>query len=168
MSLKDYIDNIDTVQPATDSYEPIPKGIYKMIFTSAEIADTKRGGGKVLKATASIADGEFEGRLIFTNFNIQNPNPIAHEIGRGQLSSAGKAMGLPVSLGGSYIPNDENQLLDRPFYAKVDIAGASAQYAARNEIKAYFSEPPKGKVAEPKKVVTSAKGDLEDLPDFLK
>ena len=68
------------------NFDNIPDGKYTCFVTEAKMQDTK-SGGMMIKTTLTVADGEYEGRKIFTNFNVENSNPKAVEIGLAQLKS---------------------------------------------------------------------------------
>lgn len=74
--------------------EPLASGKYAVIVEKAEVADTK-SGGKMIKAQFKVIDGPGAGRFIFDQFNIQNANPQATQIGLGQLKGMMKAFGHP-------------------------------------------------------------------------
>jgi len=67
-----------------------PDGAYNVNTVKAELVDTK-SGGKMIKTQLKIIDGNHAGRIIFDSFNIENLNPLAVQIGRGQLKSFLKA-----------------------------------------------------------------------------
>ena len=68
-------------------FDLLPTGNYNVTCDEAEIKDTKAGTGKYIKVTFRIRDGEFKDRKVWHNFNIENPNPTAVEIGMSQLKS---------------------------------------------------------------------------------
>ena len=68
------------------NFENIPDDKYVCNVTDAKMADSKNGG-MYIKTTFTVAAGQYEGRKIFTNFNVQNANPQAVQIGLGQLKS---------------------------------------------------------------------------------
>ena len=72
--------------------ESIPNGSYTVISEKAEVAETKKGG-TMIKVQYKIKEGEHTGRMIFGNFNLTNSNPLAVQIGLGQLKSMMKAFG---------------------------------------------------------------------------
>ncbi len=78
---------LDLSNTEVTNYAPLPDAKYVCNVTEAEIKDTKSGTGQYISATLTIAEGEFEGRKIFTNFNVKNENPKAVEIGLSQLKS---------------------------------------------------------------------------------
>jgi hypothetical protein len=73
---------------------PIKPGKYVATVTEAKIEPLYSGKGKKLAATIKIAAGEYKGRTIYQNFNIQHENKDAEKIGKQQLKSMMIAMGL--------------------------------------------------------------------------
>jgi hypothetical protein len=72
---------------------PIPDGVYPVILNSAEVAPTK-AGGSMIKVQLKIQEGApHAGRVLFDQFNIENANPKAAQIGLGQLKTMMKAFG---------------------------------------------------------------------------
>lgn len=78
--------NLDLSATKTQSFETIPAGKYLAACTKAELAETK-SGGKMIKVELTIKNTEMEGRKIYTQFNIQNANPKAVEIGLSQMKT---------------------------------------------------------------------------------
>lgn len=78
----------------TATGEPVPNGTYPVVVEKAQIADTKTGG-QMIKIQLKITGDVQGGRNIFDQFNIQNANPQATQIGLGQLKGMMKAFGHP-------------------------------------------------------------------------
>jgi len=99
------LSNIDmtNVEEPTNSFEPIPNGQYKAMVENSEMKTTKAGTGKFLAVTFKILEGEFEGRLVFENMNLVNPNPKCVEIGKQAL------LGLQAATG-KINPTDSAQM----------------------------------------------------------
>jgi len=112
------------------NFEPIPAGTYAATITQAELATTKAGTGQYIKLRYDITGPTHEGRVIFGNLNIRNPNPKAEEIGRQQLGDLMRAIGLPSV-------NDTDQLIGGQCQIKVAIKPADGQYEAGNEVKGW-------------------------------
>ena len=77
-----------------------------------------------------MIDGEHQGRVIFTNLNLDNPNPKAVEIAQKDLAQICHAVGVMA-------PDDSTELHDKPLQAKVTIRPARDGYDAQNEVKGY-------------------------------
>lgn len=113
-----------------DSFDPIPPDKYVAMIVESDIADTKSAGGKRLAITWQIVDGEYEGRKVFDNVNLQNASTQAVEIGQRQLATICRAVGkLKVK--------DSAELHDIPCIIDVRIKPAKGDYAAGNEIRGY-------------------------------
>ena len=74
------------------SFEPLPLGLYTIVCVSSEYGPTKAGTGAILKVQFAVEGDE---RKLFDSFNMENPNPIAVKIGRGQLKDMCEKMGKP-------------------------------------------------------------------------
>lgn len=85
--------NLD-LQGVAAAGDPLAAGAYNVIVEKAEVAPTKTGG-QMIKVQLKVLDGPSTGRMIFDQFNIQNSNPQAVQIGLGQLKGMMKAFGHP-------------------------------------------------------------------------
>lgn len=144
------------------SYDPIPKGEYKMKATEAEFKDT-RSGGQMIAVTFEVVGGEHNGRKIWNNFNVVNNSEKAQRIGREQVSAWAKAAGKPNA-------TDFNELLERPFGALVDIEKGTDGYADKNRIYGFIQSsssapaPTAAKKAAPAPAAKSLLDLEEDVP----
>lgn len=124
--------------------EELPNGTYEMEVDSADVVPTKDGRGTILKASMTvIRPEELAKRKLFTNYNLENPNAQAQEIGQKQFASLCRAMGVSEV-------EDTDELLFKAFTVKVALGKPSkdGQYPARAEIKKYFF-PDEGNIPEP-------------------
>lgn len=109
-------------------FEPLPTGWYSATITGSEMRDTRAGDGEYLKVEWTIFDGEFEGRKVWQNVNLKNPNPKAVAIGNEQLAAICKAVGVIK-------PNDSEELHDKVCKIQVKIRPAKDGYPASNDVK---------------------------------
>jgi hypothetical protein len=79
-----------------------------------------------------VTGPSYEGRVVFGNLNIRNPNPKAEEIGRQQLGELMRAIGLAQV-------SDTDQLIGGQCQIKVAVKAAEGQYDASNEVKGWKS-----------------------------
>ena len=75
-------------------FAPLPDGWYSATVASAELKQTKAGTGSYIAVRYDITGPTHQGRVVFGNLNISNPNPKAEEIGRQQLGDLMRAIGL--------------------------------------------------------------------------
>lgn len=115
------------------SYDPIPEGEYVLKALDAEEKTTSKGDGSYIKVKFEVAKGEYSGRLLWQNFNINNPSEKAQRIGRQQLVAWAAACGKPDA-------DDTDKLLDKPFRADVTIEKGTGGYSDSNRIKAFLFE----------------------------
>ena len=145
----------DYTSEGSNSFDVMPKGEYTLKGIDAEMKDTKAGTGKYLSVTFEIVKGEFQGRRVWMNFNLFNPNDKAEKIGREQLASWARACGKPNA-------GDSDELLERPFQGKLDIEKGTGGYEDKNVIKAFLSgdvkpaktAAPAAKFSEPEAAAT--------------
>ena len=115
----------------SSSFDPMPAGNYNVIITESEVKDTKNGTGQYISLKMCVFDGDFENRIIFSNINFKNASETAQKIGKQQLASLCKAVGVLT-------PKDSSDLHDLPLVVKVSIRQAQNGYDAQNEVKAFL------------------------------
>lgn len=116
-------------------FAPLPPGEYTAMITKSEAKENKSGAGMHISATFQIVEGDYEGRLLFANWNVQNSNPTAEKIGRAELAACCRAVGVMN-------PQDSTELHDKPILITV---GLDKKDPTRNVIKGYDSlnsQPP--------------------------
>ena len=109
------------------SFEPVPAGEYVLKALEAEEKQTAKRDGSYISVKFEITKGEYAGRFIWQNFNINNPSEKAQRIGRQQIVAWAAACGKPDA-------DDTDKLLEKPFSADVTIDKASNGYPASNQI----------------------------------
>jgi len=113
----------------SNSFDPIPPSQYNAMITDAVLKPTKAGTGTLMALTFEILEDNYKGRKVFTQINIQNPNPTAERIGHEELAGICNAINkLQLS--------DPAEMLDIPLAIKVTIE-QDAGYEPRNRIKGY-------------------------------
>lgn len=130
MNLNESFD-IESLPVGTSSFDPLPAGWYRVVIKEASVAKTKAGTGEYIKIRYDVEGPSHEGRVVFGNLNISNPNPKAEEIGRQQLGELMRAIGLK-SL------KDTDQLVGGRLEIKLAIR-ESEQYGNSNDVKAFKS-----------------------------
>lgn len=60
---------------------PLPAGKYQAKVVEVEVKETKSKTGRFIKMKLVVCEGEFEGKSVYTNFNIKNESKKAQEIG---------------------------------------------------------------------------------------
>ena len=150
----------------SNSYEVIAAGWYPAQLEKSEMKKTKAGDGSYLSLMFKILDGESKGRTIFTNLNLDNPNPVAVEIAERNFSSLCHATGVLVV-------KDTEQLHGKPVEIKVGISPAEGKYDASNDIKGYrkLDDTPDFVESEEKNEPgeeTETTSDDDDVPEWLK
>jgi len=122
--------NTSEIPQSESNFEPIPAGWYSCAIGSAELKDTKAGTGQYIAIRYNITGPTHEGRDIFGNLNIRNPNPKAQEIGIQQLGELMRAIGLASV-------EDTDQLIGGQLEIKVKIREASGGYDASNDVSGF-------------------------------
>jgi hypothetical protein len=137
------------VEPDNGRVGAIPKGWYPAMVEKTEIKPTTGGTGAYIAVQFGVVDGAYKGSKIFTNFNIQNDNEKAVEIGRKQLSSLCHAVNVLQM-------TDTDQLKNKPFFIRVKHVPAEmdpqdptkVKYEEKNEPTAYRSANDQAALAE--------------------
>ena len=117
--------------PEQDGFDPIPAGWYNARITEAEVKSTKAGTGSYVKVRYDITGPTHQGRVIYGNINLSNPNQQAEQIGIQQLGSLARAIGLEVI-------SDSDQLINRDVQIKLSVKkDTSGQYNDSNDVKGF-------------------------------
>jgi hypothetical protein len=125
--------NFDASQVAPQaSSGPVPAGTYLAHITESDVQPLKSGNGTGLKLTYEIIDGQYKGRKIWDNLNIQHSNEDTQRIAQSQLSALCHAVNV-IKL------QDTAALHLKPVNIKVVVREAQGQYQASNNIKGYES-----------------------------
>jgi hypothetical protein len=130
MSFLDQSFEVDTL-PQSNIYETLPAGWYEANITGAELKATKAGNGQYIAVKYTITGPSFQGRTVYGNLNIKNPNPKAEEIGRSQLGDLMRAIGLAKV-------TDTDQLVGGSLAIKLAISKREG-YDDSNEVKGFKS-----------------------------
>jgi hypothetical protein len=119
----------DNMPKSDRDFAPLPDGWYAVTVSEADVKATKAGTGSYIKLRLDVTGPSHQGRVVFGNINIRNPNPKAEEIGNQQLGELMRAVGLPRL-------EDTDQLIGRHLSIKL-VTRSSEQYGDQNEIKAF-------------------------------
>lgn len=119
----------DDLPKSDRDFSPLPDGWYAVTISEADLKQTKAGNGQYIKMRLDVTGPSHQGRVVFSNINIRNPNPKAEEIGNQQLGELLRAIGLPKI-------EDTDQLVGRSLSVKL-VTRSSEQYGDQNEVKAY-------------------------------
>ena len=112
----------------TTPRDAIPSGTYEAVVTDSETRATKNGNGMGINLTFEIlSDGPAKGRKVFAWINYENQNAKAQQIGREELASLCKAVGVTEL-------EDTVQLHNLPLVITV---GIDRNDPTKNVIKAY-------------------------------
>ena len=119
----------------SQDFEPIEKGMYGAVLKEAVLTPTNAGDGEYIKCRVDITHGEYKGRVIWHNITYTNPNDLATEIGRQQLTDLCHATG-------KLVPKSTDELCNIPVIARVGFVRAKEgkdgkTYPATNDVKSF-------------------------------
>lgn len=143
--------------PEAPDFSPIPAGDYHVKIVEASLESTKAGTGQYIKLRLDVIGPSCQGRVLFTNLNIRNPNPKAEEIGRQQLGAIMRAIGLASV-------SDTDQLIGGQIIVTVKIK-VDEQYGEQNEVKA-FKAPQGSPAPKPQQAEQSAQRASGPVPPW--
>jgi len=109
----------------------MPAGDYTLEIVESEYAATKSGNGMVLKTKAQVVGGEFDGRPFYINYNLENQNETAQEIGQRDFAGLRRATGVLA-------PEDSEELHFKAFRVKMGIKARKDTGELENVIKQYL------------------------------
>lgn len=116
---------------------PVPDGKYTAVIIGSEWKTTKAGDGRYLELKLQIRDGPHNGRLIWARLNLENPNPIAVQIAKAELSSICRAVGVMR-------PRNSVDLHNKPLTISVRCKKREDTGEVVNEIRGYEDEKGQG------------------------
>ena len=128
--------NAHDVDPAAD-FEAIPAGKYLAVITESEMKPTKSGNGSYLEIVFQVLEGEYKGRLLWSRLNLDNPNELAVQIARGELSAICRAVGVMQ-------PKDSIELHNLPLLVSVKCKRREDSGDVVNEIRGYAKKEATG------------------------
>jgi hypothetical protein len=143
----------DLPQDNDGNFTPLPAGWYSASINDAQLKDTKKGDGKYIAIRFDITGPSHEGRVVFSNLNIQNKSPKAEEIGRSQLGQIMRAMGLKKV-------DDSDELIGGQVMIKLTVT-KSEQYGDGNDVKSY-------KAIEGASMPSAPAANADDAPPWMK
>lgn len=127
--------NAHEVEPRAEA-EPIPAGKYLAMITASEEKPNKAGTGSFLELTFQVLDGPFKNRMLWHRLNLNNPQPLAVQIAKAELSALCRAVGVMT-------PRDSVELHNLPLVITVkckprkdtgDIANVISDFAKRDAV----------------------------------
>lgn len=150
--MSDFLSSFSADDYAGEGFGVIPNGDYEAILVDIEEKKTKAGTGVYFKATLQLVGGEYDGRMVWENFNVVNPNSDAERIGRAQFADLCRAVNVIK-------PKQLTDLCDIPLVIKLK---ADKNDPDRNVVKAYKPRGGGSTMAAVKRVAT--KIEDEDVP----
>lgn len=123
--------DVNELPQGNSDFAPLPAGWYSVTITGAELKNTKAGNGQYIAVRYDVTGPTHQGRVVFGNLNIKNPNPKAEEIGRQQLGDLMRAIGLSKV-------TDTDQLISGSLQIKLAIREQEG-YEPSNDVKGYKS-----------------------------
>ena len=115
--------------PESRSFDPLPDGWYTATITAADVKQTRAGTGEYIALRYDILGPTHQGRVVFGNLNVVNPNPKAEEIGLAQLNDIMRAVGLASV-------SDSDELVGATMQIKL-ATEKSEQYGDKNKVTAH-------------------------------
>ena len=100
-----------------------------MEIVKSELKDTNNKDGKYFSIHFKVTEGEYAGKMFFTNLNWVNKSDVAVKIGKGDMKKICKAVELEGDL------EDTVDLHGIPMMVYVTYKPASAQWPDKNELK---------------------------------
>lgn len=109
----------------------VPPGQYPVVVDQASVEAGKTFGAKYIKVAYKITEGDYQDRMIFQMFNIQNPSDKAELIGKQQL----KAMMLASGMNGDQLET-VSDLIGKRLVVKTGVR-KSDQYGEQTVVKSF-------------------------------
>lgn len=113
------------IEPQQD-FETLPPDTYTAAIIESSVAPNAKGTGTLLKLRLQVMEGQYQGRSIFDNLNIQHENAQAEQISKSRLAAICEAVGKTRI-------SDSVELHDCPMLVKVGLR----KDGSGTEIKSY-------------------------------
>jgi hypothetical protein len=139
----------------------LPAGTYLAHVTESDIRPLASGNGEGLKLTLEIIDGQYKGRRVWDNMNIQHTNETTQRIAQAQLSALCHAVNV-IKL------EDTSALHYKPVRVKVTVREADGKYQESNNIKGYESASGATPAPAPVAVTAPAPATTSKAPAWAK
>ena len=153
----------DAAKVEPDSgFDPLPVGNYRVVISDTAEKVNSAGTGSYVRLTFDVVAGQYMGRKLWENLNLQNPNKQAVDIAMSQLSAICRAIGVLT-------PRDHVQLRNIPLDVLVGLSKRKDTGEPQNTIKKYAR---KGELTQPAATVQGVppQGDMQthanDVPPW--
>lgn len=101
----------ENAEPSS-GYTPLPVGEYQLEIVESDYVATQSGNGMILKCKAQVVGGDFDGRPFYINYNLENANETAQDIGQRDFAGLRRAVGVLA-------PQDTEELHFKAFGVKI-------------------------------------------------
>ncbi len=122
--------NASEVEPHT-GFDPLPEGEYLVMVDKAEEKKTKDQTGEMLVLQLRVLEGKYAKRTLFARINLSNKSSKCVEIGRAQLSSFCRAVGVLT-------PKNSFEFANRTLKVGVKVMARQDNGQLTNEITKYL------------------------------
>lgn len=125
--------NFDTnnVEKRESNFDLLPAGWYVAQVVESSVGPLKSGNGDAIKVTFEVLTQGYNGRKLWSSFNVRHNNPEAERIAQQQLRELCDAVGV-VRM------SDTVELHNKPVQIRVKVRKSTdPQYEDQNEIAGY-------------------------------
>ncbi|MBN9440674.1 DUF669 domain-containing protein [Bosea sp. (in: a-proteobacteria)] len=120
----------------SSGFTPLPAGEYTLEICESEYAPNLGGTGMVLACRAQIVGGQYDGQPYYLNYNLEDQNETAQEIGQRDFAGLRRATGV-------LNPQSTGELHFIPFRVGVTLQHSKDTGELENVIKQYlFDDAP--------------------------
>jgi hypothetical protein len=116
--------------PAEDRYGLLETGWYPLEVEKAEVKENNARNGKFLKLQVTVIGERHNGRKLFPQITLSNPNPDAVRIGRRELADLTQAAGITVL-------KNSAELVGKQVDGRVGIKKGNEGYPDDNKVSTY-------------------------------
>ncbi|KRE22568.1 hypothetical protein ASE66_25600 [Bosea sp. Root483D1] len=117
----------------SSGYLPLPAGPYTLEIVETDYVVNLAGTGMVLKCKAQVVGGDYDQRPFYINYNLENDNATAAEIGQRDFAGLRRATGV-LQL------EDSQELHFKQFGVLIGIRARKDTGEMENVIRAYLFE----------------------------
>ena len=120
--------------------EALPPGQYRVLVESTAWKPTKAGTGHFAAIIFQVVQGQWQGKKLFANFNLDNPSEVATRIGKAEFKRFLMAIGVMTPIRDEH--DMQRELVNKSCY--VDVENELYQGEQQAKVKSYSAQPGAG------------------------
>lgn len=88
----------DPNEVSDQEFDLLPEGVYRVMVNATAVKSNRTSDGNHVSVEFDVIDDRYKGRKLWHNFNVNNPNEKAQQIGRAQMKRFLAAIGITSAI----------------------------------------------------------------------